>query len=825
MQLLPASPCTGRNEGLQSQDAGGKHSSSTLGSTLTMSSSGLRPRASGPQMASNAVPLTADRRQPPAASQEAPGLAVSRELRALSHQEVHGGSDQRSLPRHHEGEQQSQSTVKPMRHNRPSSNASSTVSGLGDCISCVHSENSNGISAALRARAAEVCRRPEVYEQLFLMLRSSQGQLAAACIQQLPPHNYIGLRDATGHTLLHWAALCNERNVMLLLLKAGADVNARATDSQQTPLMWAITKDNASAGRILLEHGAALYEDQQKANSAGPPGAPDNSNGQQQAQKQGEYSTQLLGQRTLLHDSKGGTCCTLAAQHNAPKCVLLLAKLLGPAAFAVRDASGCTPAHWAAYKGHSLVLRLLLYLDVDVTAVDLFGCLPLHRAAEGGHFEAFLALVEEGGLDPNERTTKTRLTPLDMLSATKTPNADLVAYLKRHQENKSQREGPNRHILTDEDMRPPPSCRPSLLCRLFTDCSGGYRLKLPPFLALCGLALLLVVYSRSFDPLYLPATPASVAAVGEAAGAWAGGWFSWLCVLGKVGVYTGLLLNVVLICSNPGILPKRPKGDSSVEELMDLLAAPETPSETIDEVDLQRLCYSCWVYRPIRTKHCRVCDRCVEGFDHHCPWIANCVGYGNARCLTAWLLCVCCTQILHLYLCCWCYLLHVKAEGFLQGSMALFYHDPFLAVAMYTLPFVVFRSCAFLWAHLRNVANNVTMNEMLNRGRYRYLWRRVGVMTRHGMRWQKTFNPLSKGAWRNCWDFWMGRRSLYSRELPFVQLNRSANPIPDGSSLQLLRRLGGILCRCRRPMATGPAAAEPVGVELARMPAEIRKQA
>ena len=47
-------------------------------------------------------------------------------------------------------------------------------------------------------------------------------------------------------------------------------------------------------------------------------------------------------------------------------------------------------------QGHTLVLRLLLYLDVDVTAVDLFGCLPLHRAAEGGHLETFRWAVPYG---------------------------------------------------------------------------------------------------------------------------------------------------------------------------------------------------------------------------------------------------------------------------------------------------------------------------------------------------------------------------------------------------------------------------------------------
>merc|ERR1712087_971004 len=67
--------------------------------------------------------------------------------------------------------------------------------------------------------------------------------------------------------------------------------------------------------------------------------------------------------------------------------------------------------------------------------------------------------------------------------------------------------------------------------------------------------------------------------------------------------------------TDPGIIPR---------------ASKEAPMfGPLNEYD--RFCSTCYVVRSSNAKHCSICNNCVNGFDHHCPWVGTCVASRNLR--------------------------------------------------------------------------------------------------------------------------------------------------------------------------------------------------
>ncbi|XP_033013740.1 palmitoyltransferase ZDHHC18 isoform X1 [Lacerta agilis] len=190
-----------------------------------------------------------------------------------------------------------------------------------------------------------------------------------------------------------------------------------------------------------------------------------------------------------------------------------------------------------------------------------------------------------------------------------------------------------------------------------------------------------------------------------------------------IPIIAGILFLFVISCllqtsfRDPGILPRAtPSEAADLEKWIDSLGTStyRPPARTMEVVINKymvklKYCYTCKMFRPPRTSHCSVCDNCVERFDHHCPWVGNCVGKRNYRYFYAFILSL---SFLTAFIFA-CVITHLALRS--QGSdfLTVLKATPASVLELVVCFFSVWSIFGLSGFHTYLVASNLTTNEDL----------------------------------------------------------------------------------------------------------------
>lgn len=216
-----------------------------------------------------------------------------------------------------------------------------------------------------------------------------------------------------------------------------------------------------------------------------------------------------------------------------------------------------------------------------------------------------------------------------------------------------------------------------------------------------------------------------------------------ICVLLYVFVILMLLRTSF---TDPGIIPratdrqsKQIEAQMSEEEQRNSNHTGYRPPPRFSETEIngilvkQKFCFTCKIFRPPRASHCSICDNCVDRFDHHCPWVGNCIGRRNYRYFYLFLLSLSCLCIYIFAFSVANLVILTKREGTLLKALSTSWAS---FVEIFISFFAIWSVVGLTGFHTYLASTNTTTNEDMKGS-----WKKKATAG----------NPFSLGScWANC---------------------------------------------------------------------------
>jgi palmitoyltransferase len=501
-------------------------------------------------------------------------------------------------------------------------------------------------------------------------------------------------RDDQNVTSLHWAAINAQLPACRYLLEQGAEVDALGGDLVATPMQWAARNGYLYVIQLLIAHGADPN----------------------------------------IKDTQGYN--TLHLVTHSSSIMPLLYLIHQPISIDERDSAGHTALMWAAYQGDALSVEMLLKHGANPNTHDDSGLTPLHWAVVRGNKVCILKLFEKGAeihaKDNEGRTARDMAVELKSLGAWKRALEE-----GGFTEDGSKRKKP----LSERNTKLAVFFMPTIfLYLMFTTLTvlpwyTGMILAMAEFFGMHHIVTR-VLLNR---PTYTESITASPYFSGIIFGSMVWVAFAWVTRLlqqTESHAFAHLIFALSFgLCAynfframtlDPGTCPV-PTSDAELKSIIEDLASE-------GRLNGQTFCIQCMARKPLRSKHCRICGKCVARSDHHCPWVWNCVGLNNHRQFIVFVIALVIGICLFDYLT-WAFFSSLEDSPetsptcFLTTSVCRL-----TAIDMFLFSVAAWATLQLVWtivllaSQLLQIARQMTTLEVSNLGRYGFMGGRGGSL-------------------------------------------------------------------------------------------------